>query len=257
MLTTVSEQLGSPNCRTVYNVLNAVSGNEQNRNADSGIYLAISNWRSIQLRVTEQLNEAKDNVKYLLTLERYIEPLYDGTPLTIIETLPVLMNSIKMIHTVARYYNTDERMTGLFVKITNQMITNCKNYILTFRKSSTSKVTAAKSKKGSAAAGDDSILWDENLVPRKELITVLKQCLQLHETYLAQYEFTKKRLESMPKTRQFDFNPQKIFGRFDLFKRRLQKLIDLFQTQEQFETLEQHNLEGIVSILSVFNGRVK
>jgi dynein heavy chain len=222
MLTTVSEQLGSPNCRTVYNVLNAVSGNEQNRNADSGIYLAISNWRSIQLRVTEQLNEAKDNVKYLLTLERYIEPLYDGNPLTIIETLPVLMNSIKMIHTVARYYNTDERMTGLFVKITNQMIMNCKNYILNFKAKSAGATKApAKKSKGGAAAGDDSVLWDEKVIPRKDLITVLKQCLQLHETYLSQYEFTKKRLESMPKTRQFDFNPQKIFGRFDLFKRRL------------------------------------
>jgi dynein heavy chain len=83
------------------------------------IYLATSKWRSIELRVTEALNEAKDNVKYLQTLEKFIEPLYDGTPETIKETLPALMNSIKMIHTIARYYNTNERMTGLFVKITN------------------------------------------------------------------------------------------------------------------------------------------
>jgi len=39
-----------------------------------------------------------------------------------------------MIQTVARYYNTNERMTGLFSKITSEMIENCKKTILTFRK---------------------------------------------------------------------------------------------------------------------------
>jgi len=180
MLTTVSEQIRSPNCKNVQTVLTATSQNESNKHADSGIYLALSNWRSIELRVTENLNEAKDNVKYLQTLERFIEPLYDGTPNSIRETLPVLMNSIKMIHTVARYYNTDERMTGLFVKITNQMIVNCKMYILTF-KGVTGKV---KSKKGSSGL-DDSVLWEAEIIPHDELITVMKQCQQLHETYQA------------------------------------------------------------------------
>ena len=197
MLTTISEKLKSKNCKTVGDVLTATSTNEANRHADSGIYLALSNWRSIELRVTENLNEAKDNVKYLQTLERFIEPLYDGNPVTIKETLPVLMNSIKMIHTVARYYNTDERMTGLFVKITNQMIINCKKYILGFKGAGT---VSKKSSKGSSAM-DDSILWEQDQIPHDELIVVLKQCLELHETYLAQYEFTKKRLEHMPKTK--------------------------------------------------------
>ncbi len=55
------------------------------------------------MNVTEAANEAKDNVKFLYTLERFIEPLYSGTATTIIDTLPALMNSIKMIHTIARY----------------------------------------------------------------------------------------------------------------------------------------------------------
>ena len=95
--------------------------------------MATSNWRGIDNKVTESLSEAKDNVKYLQTLEKFLEPLYVGNPESIKETLPALMNSIKMIHTIARYYNTTERMTGLFVKITNQMITNCKFNIVNFR----------------------------------------------------------------------------------------------------------------------------
>lgn len=69
-------------------------------------------------------------MKYLGILEKFIEPLYKGTPETIIETLPALMNAIKMIHTIARYYSGTTAMTNLFCKITNQMITNCKEYIL-------------------------------------------------------------------------------------------------------------------------------
>lgn len=56
----------------------------------------------IDVNVTEAANEAKDNVKFLFTLERFIEPLYSGIATTIIDTLPALMNSIKMIHTIAR-----------------------------------------------------------------------------------------------------------------------------------------------------------
>jgi dynein heavy chain len=83
-----------------------------------------------EIELSDKLNQAKDNVKYLSILEKFIEPLYHGTPETIIETLPALMNAIKMIHTIARYYNSPAAMTNLFCKITNQMIINCKDYIM-------------------------------------------------------------------------------------------------------------------------------
>ena len=73
--------------------------------------MLLNQWKSVDINITEALNEAKDNVKYLTTLEKFIEPLYSGTPQTIIDSLPALMNSVKMIHTIARYYNTTEKMT--------------------------------------------------------------------------------------------------------------------------------------------------
>jgi dynein heavy chain len=66
-LTGISEQLRSKNCRTVYDVLTQASQSpaDQGGKPRDKIYLATSKWRSIELRVTEALNEAKDNVKYL------------------------------------------------------------------------------------------------------------------------------------------------------------------------------------------------
>lgn len=40
----------------------------------------MKDYNQIELTLTDKLNEAKDNVKYLSTLEKFIEPLYDGTP---------------------------------------------------------------------------------------------------------------------------------------------------------------------------------
>lgn len=82
-----------------------------------------------------------------------------------VEAIPGLINAIKMMHSIARYYNTSERMTALFVKITNQMITCCKNYI----------------KK-------DGELWEQD---RSTLIEKLQACLALKKAYQDAFRQTK------------------------------------------------------------------
>jgi len=207
-LTCISEQLRSSKCKTVYNTLmqasqHPVATESIGRSRDQ-IHMLTSQWRGLELKVTESLNEAKDNVKYLTTLEKFIEPLYEGTPETIKDTLPALMNSIKMIHTIARYYNTNDKMTGLFIKITTQMIQNCKNYILNFRKA---KLPSSTKPKRGGEQVDGRALWDDSKYPPDELIPVLKSCIDLNNTYQKQYKLTKERLMSMPKGKQFEFSP--------------------------------------------------
>jgi dynein heavy chain len=126
------------------------------------------------------------------------------------------------------------------------MINNCKFTILNFR-----RIRRGETDKKGQPTSDD-VLWNHELYPPEELIPVLQSCIDLNAAYLKQYEFTKERLMNMPKGKQFEFSPNAIFGRFDLFCRRVSKLIELFGTIQQFRTLEQHNLEGINKILDNF-----
>lgn len=61
-------------------------------------------------------------------------------------------------------------------------------------------------------------------------MNMLEDCLRLSEKYEEEYRAVKDKLLTNPKARQFDFNEAQIFGKFDLFCRRLIKLTDIFST---------------------------
>ncbi len=69
-------------------------------------------------------------------------------------------------------------------------------------------------------------------------------CLKLNGAYHEQYCITKDKLLTLPQGRQFDFSETLIFGRFS---RRAVKLIEMFSTIHQFQTLSIHlkSMDGI------------
>ncbi|KAL8430801.1 hypothetical protein ACSSS7_005705 [Eimeria intestinalis] len=67
-------------------------------------------------------------------------------------------------------------------------------------------------------------LWER---APQHIIPMLQYCLQLNDVYHEQYRQTRERLLSTPKGKQLDVSEQDIFGRMDLFCRRLQKLITM------------------------------
>ncbi|XP_004416334.1 PREDICTED: dynein heavy chain 8, axonemal-like [Odobenus rosmarus divergens] len=110
----IIEQIKGPTCKAVINVLNVAHSK------------LLKNWRDLDARITDTANESKDNVRYLYTLEKVCQPLYNYDLVSMAHGIQNLINAIRMIHSVSRYYNTSERMTSLFIKVTNQMVTACK-----------------------------------------------------------------------------------------------------------------------------------
>ena len=95
----------------------------------------------------------------------------------------------------------------------------------------------------------DGTLWEQ---PTSILIDNLRVCLETNREYQEQYRGVRDQLAQNSKNKQFDFSENLIFGKFDLFCRRVEKLIDMFSTVEQFSGLSKHNLEGMDNLMGNF-----
>lgn len=95
-LSSISEQLKRKDCRYVVNTLSTYTKSIKLHSMKSSTVALLRRWKQIETDTTEALNESENNSKYLSTLYRFIEPLYSGTAQGIVDTLPALLNSIKV-----------------------------------------------------------------------------------------------------------------------------------------------------------------
>jgi dynein heavy chain, axonemal len=108
-LSTLFEQLNLPHVKRIIALLERVSNPDESvcfREFDA------------QLKELTKLHiEAKDNVKFLSTLERHFKSISLGTLAEVRDTIPPMMNAIRMVWVISRHYNTDERMVPLMERI--------------------------------------------------------------------------------------------------------------------------------------------
>ena len=135
-----------------------------------------------------------------------------------------------MIYTISRYYTTEERVANLLAKITDQMIIRCTQNIISFN-------------------GWNGDLW---VMDSTTLIKSLESGIKLNECYQEQYRLMKRKQEDSSSDKPFNFNEMQIFGKFDLFCRRLIKLIDMFSTIDEFTVLAENKLEGMEQLIDRF-----
>ncbi|KAM6102183.1 dynein axonemal heavy chain 5 isoform 6-T6 [Theristicus caerulescens] len=216
----LTDQLKSPDVKAVLGVLTAAKSK------------LLKNWRTLDIRITDAANEAKDNVKYLYSLEKCCDPLYNSDPVSMVDAIPGLINAIRMIQSISQYYNTSEKISSLFVKVTNQMITACKSYI-------TNNNTAT--------------IWNQ---PQERVMEKLQAAIRLKQEYQNCFHKIKEKLEQNPDGRQFDFSEMYIFGKFETFHRRLVKIIDIFNTMKTYSVLQESKIEGLEGMITKYESIV-
>ena len=95
-VSSIAEQLKRKDCKYVVNTLSTYTKGIKLHSKKSSTVALLRRWKQIETDTTEALNESENNSKYLSTLYRFIEPLYSGTAQSIVDTLPALLNSIKV-----------------------------------------------------------------------------------------------------------------------------------------------------------------
>ncbi|KAM6185105.1 dynein axonemal heavy chain 8 [Rhynchocyon petersi] len=205
----IIEQIKGPNCKAVINVLNVAHSK------------LLKNWRELDARITDTANESKDNVRYLYTLEKVCQPLYNYDLVSMAHGIQNLINAIRMIHSVSRYYNTSERMTSLFIKVTNQMVTACKAYI--------------------TDRGLNHV-WDQET---PVVLKKIQDCIFLFKEYQTSFHKTRKQILESSGEKSFEVSEMYIFGKFEAFCKRLEKITEMITVVQTYTALSNSTIEGI------------
>ncbi|KAG5322537.1 DYH5 protein, partial [Pseudoatta argentina] len=180
----------------------------------------IKDWVDAEDEVTYCYNEAKDNAKFIQALEKCCHCLYLDDPVKMRDSLVSLLQTIRLIYSVSRYYNTSERTSSLMIKITNQMIVACRDYV-------TKRCR--------------EVIWGQDRVAVRSR---LKHCLRLNKAYRETYRLV--RCSPAVTEQEFSFSETHVFGRFDAFCARIRKILTMFDLIQDYQTLFERRMEGLL-----------
>lgn len=178
-------------------------------------------WHEIDAKITYCFNEAKDNGKFIQSMESCCHALYLDDPMDMRNSILSLFHTVRLIYSVSNYYNTSERTSSLMVKITNQMIETCKLYITQRYKET---------------------IWTQD---RQQVRRKLQNCIGLSSVYRNTY-YSVREQPYVPERLPFAFSEHFVFGKFDIFCERLNRILCMFQLIDDYNKLFERRLEGLL-----------
>lgn len=83
----------------------------------------LEQFKALMEQIQRGANEAYNNLKFLETIRPHCINLRQTAPDEIVNILPELLGRIRLIWAFSQYYNTEQRITGILRKISNETIT--------------------------------------------------------------------------------------------------------------------------------------
>ena len=164
----------------------------------------------LALMIQQGSKEANNNLLFLSTLDAPCKQLAAARPADIPALLPTIANLVRLIWTHSGYYNTEERLTGLLRKVSNQIIAQC------------------------SASIELNEIFDGDVLGS---MVVLQQSIQCGAAWHGVYEQTSRLIDrdlKCPKKWRFDPSTHGIFAQLDAFSQRCHNLLEVCEGQLQF-----------------------
>ncbi|XP_072908128.1 dynein axonemal heavy chain 10 [Hemitrygon akajei] len=179
----------------------------------------IQNFNLIIADLTKYHVEAADNVRFLSTLERHFKNLSQGTRFQVVlDTIPSMMNALRMVWIISRHYNKDERMVPLMERIAWEISERVRKVInvrdIFKRNSEEAKVSALE-------AIRTLQLWKDS------------------------YFDTRAKIEASGRDQRWEFDRKRLFKKTDYMIVICQNIHDILQIREEFYNIFGPELKAV------------
>ncbi|NWH36707.1 DYH10 protein, partial [Chloropsis hardwickii] len=198
-LSALTEQIKLPEVQKVLEIL---------QEADSKF---IGDLQTVLSDLKKHHMEAQDNAKFLSTLERHLKTLSTGTGVDVISnTIPSLLNALRLVWIMSRHYNKDVRMVPFLERVSWEISQRVRRVV------------------------DLQTLFKQDIAAAKKKITEAKNTL---EQWKKCYFTTCIQVEESGSERYWKFDVKRLFKKTDYMVSICQDLYYIFQVTEELHNM--------------------
>jgi dynein heavy chain, axonemal len=190
----ISKQLNKPSVKRITKILDLAKSSY------------ISSFVKLAKQIQDGSKQAENNLKFLMVLKDPCHELADSKPGEIHRLLPRILNIIRVIWANSDYYNTRDRLTAMFRKLSNEIIRRCSDSINLDR------------------------IFDGYVNSSKK---ILNDCIECCDSWKDIYANCAKIHQKMS-SKGWELDRTTIFAQIDAFIQRCRDLIEICDCQEHF-----------------------